>query len=276
MKLQIFDNELLSCKIGTFINNDSEIYFRGKDVARFLGYSDTVSAIRDHIDDDDKNKLEELWGGISPSLTSNEKNTIYINESGLYTLVLRSAKEEAKYFKKWITKEILPSIRKTGEYSTKLPIHNQLSIMNEKDLHYNIIKIIRNIIPDALIVPGLGENQITSSLRCDAHSKGYCSGQPDILLLNYHKYFNGLAIELKTPKGNGILSDNQEIFLNRLSDNNYKSIVSNDFTDIILQLIEYKKHLMYKCKYCIRYFYSPESRSNHYRYFHKQYKIYEI
>ena len=276
MKLQIFDNELLSCKIGTFINNDSEIYFRGKDVARFLGYSDTVSAIRDHIDDEDKNKLEELWGGISPSLTPNEKNTIYINESGLYTLVLRSAKEEAKYFKKWITSEILPSIRKTGQYSTKLPIHNQLSIMNEKDLHYNIIKIIRNIIPDALIIPGLGENQITSSLRCDAHSKGYCSGQPDILLLNYHKYFNGLAIELKTPKGNGILSDNQEIFLNRLSDNNYKIIVSNDFTDIILQLIEYKKHLMYKCKYCIRYFYSPESRSNHYRYFHKQYKIYEI
>ena len=73
MKLQIIDNELLSCKIGTFINNDSEIYFRGKDVARFLGYSDTVSAIRDHIDDEDKNKLEELWGGISPSLTPNEK-----------------------------------------------------------------------------------------------------------------------------------------------------------------------------------------------------------
>ena len=240
MQLKKFDNELLNCQIGIFINNDSEIYFRGKDVARFLGYSDTVSAIRDHIDDEDKNKLDELWAENNSALTSNEKNSIYINESGLYSLILRSNKEEAKYFKKWITSEILPSIRKTGQYSTKLPIHNQLSIMNEKDLHYNIIKIIRNIIPDALIVPGLGENQITSSLRCDAHSKGYCSGQPDILLLNYHKYFNGLAIELKTPKGNGILSDNQEIFLNRLSDNNYKIIVSNDFTDIILQLIEYK------------------------------------
>ena len=276
MKLQIFDNELVSCKIGIFINNDNEIYFRGKDVANYLQYADTTHAIKYNVDDEDKNKLDELWAENNSALTSNEKNSIYINESGLYSLILRSNKEEAKYFKKWITSEVLPSIRKTGEYSTKLPIHNQLSIMNEKDLHYNIIKIIRNIIPDALIVPGLGENQITSSLRCDAHSKGYSGGQPDILLLNYHKYFNGLAIELKTPKGNGILSDNQEIFLNRLSDNNYKIIVSNDFTDIILQLIEYKKHLMYKCKYCIRYFYSPESRSNHYRYFHKQYKIYEI
>ena len=276
MQLKKFDNELLNCQIGIFINNDNDIYFRGKDVANYLQYADTTHAIKYNVDDEDKHKLDELWAENNSALTSNEKNSIYINESGLYSLILRSNKEEAKYLKKWITSEILPSIRKTGQYSTKLPIHNQLSIMNEKDLHYNIIKIIRNIIPDALIVPGLGENQITSSLRCDAHSKGYCSGQPDILLLNYHKYFNGLAIELKTPKGNGILSDNQEIFLNRLSDNNYKIIVSNDFTDIILQLIEYKKHLMYKCKYCIRYFYSPESRSNHYRYFHKQYKIYEI
>ena len=138
---------------------------------------------------------------------------------------------------------------------------------------HNVVKFIRNNIPDALIIPGLGENQTTSSIRCDSHSKGYCSGQPDILLLNYHKYLNGIAIELKTPKGNGILSDNQQLFLNKLCDNNYKTIVSNDFTDIILQILKYKKHLMYKCKYCIRYFYSNESRSNH-NYFHKNYKIF--
>jgi hypothetical protein len=148
--------------------------------------------------------------------------------------------------------------------------------MNEKDLHYNIIKFIKSIIHEPIIIAGLGEHQTTSAIRSDAYNKGYQSGQPDICLLNYHKYFNGLAIELKTPKGNGVINDNQEIFLNRLSDNNYKTIVSNDYNDIILQLIEYKKHLMYKCKYCIRYFYSPDSRSNHYRYFHRQYKIYQI
>jgi len=269
MKLERFENEILDCKIGIFINNDNEIYFRGKDVANYLQYADTTHAIKNNVDDEDKYKLEELWGRSEiPPITSNEKNTIYINESGLYSLILRSNKEEAKIFKRWITKEILPSLRKTGEYKTTLPIHNQISIMNEKDLHYNVIKFIRNNIYDALIVPGLGENQTTSSIRCASHCKGYCSGQPDILLLNYHKYFNGIAIELKTPKGNGILSDNQQLFLNKLSDNNYKIIVSNDYTDIILQILEYKKHLMYKCKYCIRYFYSHESRSNHYRYFH--------
>ena len=276
MKLQIFDNELLNCKVGTFINNDNDIFFRGKDVANYLEYNDTTHAIKYHVDDDDKHKLEELWGENNSALTSNEKNSIYINESGLYSLIMRSNKDIAKIFKKWITLEVLPSIRKTGQYSTKLPINNQISIMNEKDLHYNIIKLIKSIIHEPIIIAGLGEHQTTSAIRCDAYNKGYLGGQPDIMILNTHKYFNGLAIELKTPKGNATLSDNQEIFLNRLSDNNYKTIVSNDYNDIILQLIEYKKHLMYKCKYCIRYFYSPDSRSNHYRYFHKQYKIYEI
>ena len=87
-------------------------------------------------------------------------------------------------------------------------------------------------IPDALIIPGLGEHQTTSSTRCDSHCKGYCSGQPDILWSNFHIYFNGVAIELKTPKSEEILSDNQQLFLNKLCDNNQKTIVRHDFTDI--------------------------------------------
>ena len=62
-------------------------------------------------------------------------------------MILRSNKEESKVFKKWITSEILPSIRKTGKYSTTLPICNQLSIMNEKDLQYNVIKLLEIIYP---------------------------------------------------------------------------------------------------------------------------------
>ena len=145
--------------------------------------------------------------------------------------------------------------------------------MNEKDLHYNIVKFIKNIIHDPIIIPGLGEHQTSSSLRSDAYYKGYISGVPDILILNYHKHYNGLAIELKTPKGNGSLSENQEIYLNRLTDNNYKIIVSNDYNEIILQLIEYKHYLKYKCKYCIRYFYSSESRNKHYKHFHRNFNI---
>ena len=74
MKLEKFENELLDCKIGTFITNENEIYFRGKDIASYLQYADTTHAIRYNVDDDDKSKLEELWGatGIQP-LTSNGK-----------------------------------------------------------------------------------------------------------------------------------------------------------------------------------------------------------
>lgn len=74
MKLQKFENEILDCKIGTFINNDNEIYFRGKDVANYLQYADTTQAIKYNVDDDDKCKLEELWGAVEITpLTSNEK-----------------------------------------------------------------------------------------------------------------------------------------------------------------------------------------------------------
>jgi prophage antirepressor-like protein len=80
MKLEKFENELLDIKLGAYINNDNEIYFRGKDVANFLGYGNTAQTISIHVDDDDKWKLEELWGIQKiDALTSNEKKTIYHN-----------------------------------------------------------------------------------------------------------------------------------------------------------------------------------------------------
>ena len=108
MKLQIFENELLKCKTGVFINDSNEIFFRAKDVANYLSYGNTTQAINIHVDDDDKFKLEELWGLYYSSLTCNENNSIYITESGLYSLIIRSNKDEAKLFKKWITSEVLP------------------------------------------------------------------------------------------------------------------------------------------------------------------------
>ena len=73
MKLERFENDSLDCKIGTFINNENEIYFRGKDVTNALDYKDTDQAIRTHVKDDDKFKLDELDPVIFTGLTSNEK-----------------------------------------------------------------------------------------------------------------------------------------------------------------------------------------------------------
>lgn len=108
-EIQIFENAEFGSIRTVEINN--EPYFVGKDVAEVLGYSNTPKAIRDHIDDEDK--LTERF-----VLSGQNRETIVINESGLYSLILSSKLPKAKQFKRWVTSEILPSIRKHGMYAT--------------------------------------------------------------------------------------------------------------------------------------------------------------
>ena len=100
------------------INKYDDIWFRAKTVALILKYSNHRKAIIDHVDPEDKSRLKEINIGSNESLplTWNDENSIYINESGLYSLILRSDMDNAKKFKRWITKEVLPSIRKNGRY----------------------------------------------------------------------------------------------------------------------------------------------------------------
>ena len=88
---------------------DGEPWFVGKDVAQILGYRDTSDALKKHVDDDDK---------LSRRFADSGQNRIMyiINESGLYSLVLSSKLPTAKKFKRWVTAEVLPTIRKTGGY----------------------------------------------------------------------------------------------------------------------------------------------------------------
>lgn len=108
--LQVFKNDEFSIKSLVI---DNEPWFVGKDVAEALGYAKPLNAIAQHVDNDDS-----LKRGLTDSLGRLQK-TIFINESGLYSLILSSKLESAKKFKKWVTSEVLPSIRKTGGY--KLP-----------------------------------------------------------------------------------------------------------------------------------------------------------
>lgn len=107
--LQIFNFE--QNQVRTVLVND-EPYFVGKDVAGVLGYSNTPKAIRDHVDEEDKRteRIVHPLGGIQES--------IMINESGLYSLILKSKLPNAKKFKRWVTSEVLPAIRKNGAYLT--------------------------------------------------------------------------------------------------------------------------------------------------------------
>jgi prophage antirepressor-like protein len=97
------------------------IYFRAKEIAEYLGYSNPRKAIRDHVDPDDRKTLRELfWGNDSfphKKYTSQELEAIYITEAGLYQLIFGSKKEEAKEFKKFVTHDLLPNLRKNGSYS---------------------------------------------------------------------------------------------------------------------------------------------------------------
>lgn len=90
---------------------DNEPYFVGKDVAEILGYKDTVNALKSHVDDEDK-----LGWQIT---TSGQRRKVkVINESGLYSLIISSKLPSAKQFKRWVTSEVLPAIRKHGAYMT--------------------------------------------------------------------------------------------------------------------------------------------------------------
>lgn len=117
-KLQPFINP----EFGTIrtLEKDNEIWFVGKDVALALGYKDTVNAIKSHVETEDKARwrITTQFG---------EKDTVIINESGLYSLVLSSKLPNAKKFKRWVTSEVLPSIRKHGMYATAQTIETMLA-----------------------------------------------------------------------------------------------------------------------------------------------------
>lgn len=108
-QLQVFQNNEFG-QVRT-LTIENEPWFVGKDVADALGYSNSRKAISDHVDLEDMNTVT-----ISDGNRGNPNKTI-INESGLYSLIMSSQLPSAKKFKRWVTSEILPTIRKTGQYS---------------------------------------------------------------------------------------------------------------------------------------------------------------
>lgn len=123
--------------------------FMAKDVAEILKYKNTRKAIRDHVDEEDKVLLNDSGTGNELINTGNESvrmcriDSMLINESGLYSLILRSRKPEAKQFKRWITAEVLPSLRKEGKYIIE---KNEAKLDEEiKTLKINNFTAITNI-----------------------------------------------------------------------------------------------------------------------------------
>ena len=204
-------------------------------------------AIAKNVDDDDRLTLSDLLAlvneGVLPDSTpksrgdseypldSNSKNSVFINESGLYSLILRSDKPEAKTFKKWVCSEVLPSIRKTGSYVAPPPPPAITSMFNkaeyktdhsfqmcsENDLHFKVVDYIRRFHPHAKMTAGLGEFQTTIALRIEGKKKnGYLKGTADLMIMNNHLEFRGFCMEFKNPKGTGSLAEAQDAWLRDL------------------------------------------------------------
>ena len=136
-EIQTFRHELFG-DIRTMTNEKGETYFVGKDVATALGYNNTRDALTKHVDSEDKGvaKRDTLGGGQTMTI---------INESGLYSLVLQSKLPQARLFKRWVTSEVLPQIRRTGGY---IPTRNVRTgeVMTDSEVIEAANKIMANTI----------------------------------------------------------------------------------------------------------------------------------
>ena len=175
------ENEISVIKI------NGEIWFKARDVSLALGYVNICKSISDHVDPEDRIALGQLKKGVTKRNllfhNNEQESTIFLNEAGLYSLVLQSKFLFAREFKRWIVEDVLPNIRKNGNYclsNAKPCFSRQLcfKIMDKRDLHIKAISYIRNNHPNAILCAGRGELQ---------DKKGYMKGQFHITILNNHK-----------------------------------------------------------------------------------------
>ena len=137
---EYFNNEYLS-EVTMIQDDEKNVWFKGVDIARILGYSNTREALKRHVEEDDKIKLNKITGSQNTTPFNSQPHSVFINESGIYSLILRSKLDEAKIFKKWITKEVLPSIRKSGSYTVK----KEIDCEKLREIQYKEIQILDSI-----------------------------------------------------------------------------------------------------------------------------------
>ena len=233
-----FKNKELGIELKSFIDKKQNVWFLGKDVAMILGYNNTKEALKRHVSEENKmiHFMRLNCKGRETRPQQNDTRGKYytiLNEPGFYELVFGSKLEFAKKFRQWVFNTVLPSIRKYGQYKIfDSPWNKMIMIGNATDLHYKVVQLIRNYYPDSILVAGLGENQDTDEKRLDSYKKGYQRGQPDLMILDYHKEYKGLCIEFKSPTDNYCVSESQLKMKEKYRANDYAFILSNDYDKI--------------------------------------------
>ena len=146
MEIQTYTKDNWS--VGCPVIVDEITWFKGKDVATSLEYVNARDALNRHVEPEDKTTFGELTKGVgNPDTLSNQQpHEVYINESGIYCLVLRSNKPQAKSFKRWVTTEVLPSIRKHGSYGIGLGSAGATGLTEQvKELHAAITALTQRL-----------------------------------------------------------------------------------------------------------------------------------
>ena len=270
-----FANKDLGIELTSYIDKQQNVWFRGKDVAQILGYRDTDDAVRRHVSSENKMR-QFIQPKCCPGKMPGQQNDIrgkyctFINEPGFYELVFGSKLEFAKKFRQWVFNTVLPSIRNYGQYKMfDSPWNKMIMIGNETDLHYKVVQLIRNYYPDSILVAGLGENQDTGEKRLDSYKKGYQRGQPDLMILDYHREYKGLCIEFKSPTNNYEVSESQIKMKEKYRSNDYAFILSNDYDKISKNIHKYMAGVRIPCKFCPKAFRSKTTLNNHYKVIHR-------
>ena len=175
--IKVFEHDEFG-QIRTVLIND-QTWFVGKDIATILGYKNTKDALAKRVDTEDKKYGVAICDSIG-----REQNPVLINESGLYSLILSSKLPKAKKFKRWVTAEVLPSIRRTGMYAT-----NQLVL----DLVERVEKLEKDRYrPKALKVP------FNNKLKYSRLAKGFTQKEMGEMvgvdISTYYRYEQGRYI----------------------------------------------------------------------------------
>lgn len=208
MELQVFSNAEFGSVRSIMVND--EPYFVGKDVATILGYAKPLNALATHVDEDDS-----LKQGLIDSM-GRQQDTILINESGLYSLILSSKLPKARQFKRWVTSEVLPAIRKHGVFAVDTMLNDpdamiaalqaykeerqrrlllesenavqkqQLLEMKPKVSYYDVV--INS--PDLISITEIAKDYGWSAKHMNGylHSKGIQYKQGDRIWILYQKY----------------------------------------------------------------------------------------
>ena len=231
-KIEIFNNPSFG-SVRAFVDENGEPWFYGNDVAEILGYSDLDQAIRDHVDEEDRKSLKyKASSKMVGSLWTNPNDfssKIMISESGVYSLVFGSNLPSARQFERWVTKEVLPSIRKTGSYSvTKNPVDVVVYSDNPLERCKALTAILEKQEEEKLLLEQ--QKHIAEQERDDvkeAFSRSVVSDN-DKLYSTFIKELkmtnpcaSSLLKELKIFGQNGHLSDYGDWFKVKVSDNGF-------------------------------------------------------